>query len=107
EPTRVERDQAELQALAHLPHHVLLRHAHVRQADDAVVHRLQAHEMAAMLDLHARPAGLDEEGGDLPPLLAVTILEGVRAITTMSSARVPLVHHSFSPFRIQACPSSL
>src|SRR2546430_2684840 len=39
--------------------------------------------------------------------LPSTILEGVRAITTMSSARVPLVHHSFSPFRIQACPSSL
>ena len=39
----------------------------------------------------------------LPP----TIFEGVRAITTSSSALVPLVHHSFSPFRIQASPSSL
>src|SRR2546426_4220634 len=34
-------------------------------------------------------------------------LDGVRAITTISSALVPLVHHSFSPFRIQDFPSSL
>ncbi len=39
--------------------------------------------------------------------LPATTLDGVRAMTTMSSARVPLVHHSFSPFRIQAAPSSL
>src|SRR2546423_9392002 len=39
----------------------------------------------------------------LPP----TIFDGVRAITTSSSAFVPLVHHSFSPLRIQASPSSL
>src|SRR2546429_8306893 len=37
----------------------------------------------------------------------LTIFDGVRAITTISSAFVPLVHHSFSPFRIHACPSSL
>src|SRR5438477_4367651 len=36
-----------------------------------------------------------------------TNLDGVRAITTISSALVPLVHHSFSPFRIQDFPSSL
>src|SRR5256714_14572320 len=36
-----------------------------------------------------------------------TVLDGVRAITTISSALVPLVHHSFSPFRIHAFPSSL
>src|SRR2546426_7856887 len=34
-----------------------------------------------------------------------TTLEGVRAITTINSALVPLVHHSFSPFRSHACPS--
>src|SRR2546427_9945924 len=34
-------------------------------------------------------------------------LDGVRAITTISSALVPLVHHSFSPLRIHACPSPL
>src|SRR2546430_5724489 len=37
--------------------------------------------------------------------LPFTTLDGVRAITTISSALVPLVHHSFSPFRIHACPS--
>src|SRR5213082_2341006 len=37
----------------------------------------------------------------------LTVLDGVRAITTISSALVPLVHHSFSPFRIHAFPSSL
>ena len=39
--------------------------------------------------------------------LPLTILDGVRAITTRSSARVPLVHHSFSPFRTKALPSSV
>ena len=29
-----------------------------------------------------------------------TIASGVRAITTISSARVPLVHQSFSPLRM-------
>src|SRR2546421_476487 len=37
----------------------------------------------------------------------LTVFDGVRAMTTISSALVPLVHHSFSPFRIHACPSSL
>src|SRR5947208_11667734 len=39
--------------------------------------------------------------------LPFTTVDGVRAITTISSALVPLVHHSFSPFRIHACPSGL
>src|SRR5438477_94857 len=39
--------------------------------------------------------------------LPLTIFDGVRAMTTISSALVPLVHHSFSPFRIHAFPSSL
>src|SRR5207244_4128838 len=39
--------------------------------------------------------------------LPFTTVDGVRAITTISSALVPLVHHSFSPFKIHACPSSL
>ena len=34
-------------------------------------------------------------------------LSGVRAMTTSSSARVPLVHHSFSPFSVQYVPSPL
>src|SRR5438552_17312711 len=36
-----------------------------------------------------------------------TTLDGVRAITTSNSALVPLVHHSFSPFRIHAWPSGV
>ena len=32
---------------------------------------------------------------------------GVRAITTISSATVPFVIHSFSPFRIHALPSAV
>jgi hypothetical protein len=36
-----------------------------------------------------------------------TMTEGVRAMTTSSSATVPLVHQSFSPLRIQCSPSSL
>src|SRR2546429_9198271 len=36
-----------------------------------------------------------------------TTLDGVRAITTSNSAFVPLVHHSFSPFRIHAWPSGV
>src|SRR5918996_1564934 len=38
--------------------------------------------------------------------LPFTTFDGVRAMTTSSSATVPLVHHSFSPLRIQAWPSS-
>src|SRR5207249_6649444 len=36
-----------------------------------------------------------------------TTLDGVRAITTSNSAFVPLVHHSFSPFRFHAWPSGV
>ena len=35
------------------------------------------------------------------------LLPGVRAITTISSAIVPFVHHSFSPFRMYALPSAV
>ena len=38
---------------------------------------------------------------------AVILLSGVRAITTMTSAMVPLVHHSFSPLIRYASPSSV
>ena len=38
---------------------------------------------------------------------AVIVLGPVRAITTITSATVPLVHQSFSPLRIQWVPSSL
>ena len=39
--------------------------------------------------------------------LPFTIASGVRAMTTSRSARVPLVHHSFSPLSVQCFPSSL
>ncbi len=39
--------------------------------------------------------------------LPFTTRSGVRAITTNSSAQVPLVVHSFSPFSTQCEPSSL
>jgi len=49
-------------------------------------------------DLDARRVGLDDERGDLLASLPVRQhLVGVRAITTNRSARVPLVHQSFSP----------
>ena len=41
------------------------RHADVGEADDAVVKRLQAHEMAAVHHFHARPVHLDDERRDL------------------------------------------
>jgi hypothetical protein len=37
----------------------------------------------------------------------LTILSGVRAITTSSSARVPLVHQSFSPLMTKCLPSGV
>ena len=37
----------------------------------------------------------------------LTTASGVRAMTTNSSARVPFVHHSFSPFRMYAPPSGV
>ena len=39
--------------------------------------------------------------------LPLTIFDGVRAITTSSSALVPLVHHSFSPFRTHVSSSRI
>jgi hypothetical protein len=39
--------------------------------------------------------------------LPFTMASGVRAMTTNSSARVPLVHQSFSPLRMKALPSSV
>ena len=39
--------------------------------------------------------------------LPLTIFGGVCAITTMSSAFVPFVHHSFSPLMIQPLPSGV
>jgi len=36
-----------------------------------------------------------------------TTFDGVRAMTTSSSATVPFVHQSFSPFRMNAWPSSV
>jgi len=41
------------------------RHPHVVETDDAVGERFEAHEAAAVLDLHARPVGLDDEAADL------------------------------------------
>ena len=69
EPSRVERDQGQLQALPLTPQHVLLRYAHVGEADHAVVHHLDAHEMAAVEDLDAGRVRFDDERRDLPFLL--------------------------------------
>src|SRR5581483_10152087 len=44
---------------------VLARDLDVAEADDAVPERLEPHEAAAVLDLDARPAGLDDEAADL------------------------------------------
>src|SRR5205814_4834325 len=52
EPTGVEGDETQLQAFAHLPQYVLVGHADIAEANHAVVDRLQAHEVAAVLDLH-------------------------------------------------------
>ena len=71
QPAGVEGDEGELETLALAPQHVLLGDPHVREAHHAVVDRLEPHEMAAVLDVHPRPARLDDEGGDLPPLPAV------------------------------------
>ena len=39
--------------------------------------------------------------------LELTIFGGVRAMTTMTPALVPLVHHSFSPFSVKYFPSGV
>ena len=65
QPAGVERDERELQALALAPEEVLLRDADVREADDAVLDGLQAHEVAADDDLDAGPGPLDDERRDL------------------------------------------
>jgi hypothetical protein len=36
-----------------------------------------------------------------------TVSSGVRAMTTITPAFVPLVHHSFSPFRMKCAPSGV
>ena len=54
----VERDQRELESLPFAPENVLARDAHVREADDAVLDRLESHEAAAMHDLDAGPSSL-------------------------------------------------
>src|SRR5262249_33706169 len=61
----VERDERDLEALALLADQVLARHADVLEADDAVRERLEAHEAAAVLDLHTRRGGLHDEAADL------------------------------------------
>ncbi len=43
----VEGDERELEPLALAPQHVLPRHPHVREPDDAVLDRLEPHEVAA------------------------------------------------------------
>ena len=54
----IERD---LESLALLADQVLARHLHVAEADHAVGERLESHEAAAVLDVHAGPVGLDDE----------------------------------------------
>ena len=65
EPAGVERDQRELESLALAPEHVLHRHLHVGEPDDAVLERLEAHEVEPLHHLDAGPVGLDDERGDL------------------------------------------
>src|SRR5712691_9107575 len=76
EPPRVEGDQGQLQPLALAPQHVLLRHAHVGEADHAVVHRLDAHEVAAVRDNHPGRVRLHDERRDLPLFFAGDDLRG-------------------------------
>ena len=87
----VERD---LEAPALGADQVLGRHAHVGERDHRVGERAQAHEVAAVLDLHAGPVGLDDEGADLARV------RDRPAITTSSLAIVPFVHQSLVPFRM-------
>src|SRR6476620_10744785 len=71
EPAGVEGGERELQSLPFAPENVLARHANVREANDTVLDRLEAHEPAAMCDLHARCIGFDDERGDLLPRLSM------------------------------------
>jgi len=50
---------------------------------------------------------LDDERRDLFLLFPLTTFGGVCAMTTINSASVELVHHSFSPLRIQPLPSGV
>ena len=65
EASGVERREGDAQALPFLADEILARYAHVAKADDAVRERLETHEVTAVLDLHARPIGVDDEGADL------------------------------------------
>ena len=56
---------ASLRPFALTPEQVLDRHLHVGEADDAVLDRLEPHEVEAMHHLDAGPVGLDDERGDL------------------------------------------
>ena len=54
EPAGVEGDERELESLALAPEHVLDRHLHVGEADDAVLERLESHEVEPLHHLDAR-----------------------------------------------------
>src|SRR5512143_3931738 len=90
EAAGVQGDECELQALAFTPEDVFGGDTDIGEGHHAVVDRLQPHEVAAMVDFHAGGIRFD----------------GVRAITTISSAIVPLVHHSFEPLSTHSRPSA-
>ena len=57
----VQSGERDLQSFAFAAEDVFLWHTHVLETDDTVVEGAQAHEMAAVQHLDARPLGLDDE----------------------------------------------
>ena len=101
-----KRSQRDLQPGSFLEDDVLARNAHIGEPNDAIVKRAQSHEPAAIRDFQSRRVHIDDERCDLLAFLPPTIFDGVRAITTSTPAFTPLVHQSFSPFRMNSEPSS-
>src|SRR5207237_8724833 len=64
EAARVQGHEGDLQTLAFGTDHVLLGHAHVVEAEDAVLDSAQAHERVAALDLETGHFAHDYECGD-------------------------------------------
>ena len=71
QPAGVERRQRDAQTFAFGEQNIFARHADVRETDDAVVERPQAHEMAAVHDFDARPVHFHDERRDLVLRFAV------------------------------------
>src|SRR2546430_15513917 len=107
EPSGIERDQAQLQTLAHLPQHVLVGHADVGEAHHAVVDRLRPMKWQRCSTFTPGHAVSTMNAVICRFSLPFTTLDGVRAVTTTNSALFPLVHHSFSPLSTHASPSAV